>query len=319
MIYCQIYNYLLFKHCSKKELSNEKKNWIMSLFDIQYSSARFLFVSYQLCSLYSDKIFDDSFDILGMDYPEFKILGSPYVYLRKIKFSRDRNSFIYILLHKSGNLLFESMNNFLFDNSKYSKIPISFKFHSDGQSPHGDSVSDPIAFFDHDIVHMHLVLSNMKFYNFDIIISMSQKFKKGTVKRRMVDMFLHYQVFEYHYTEYDKVGKINIFENYENSFSEIIYFDVYDMGSLFEYLMSSEDITDNNLICEYKKYNIEQIEFRKYSKDEMEKQLREMRENSNNVKFGRKYHEDVEEILQNLHRDFLKCFCNSNVDCFNLD
>lgn len=319
MIYCQFYNYLLFKQCSKCEISDEKINWIISLFDTEYSSVRFLFVGHQLCSLYSNRIFDDSNIYSKFNYPNFRILGSPFIFFSNFKFPLNRKCFVYILLHKSGNLSFESMNDFLFGNSNYSKIPISFKFYSSSDGPHGGLIPKADEFFKHDLFHMRYLFDNITFCNFDIIMSMSQKFKKGTIKRRMIDIFLHVEIFEKAIFSRRNFEIVNIFDNFKDSFLNILqHIDPHDAGNLFKYLMSSEDINNNILMKEYKKYNIEQIELCKYLK-QIRIYLKEINERRINFNHSKYKMQSTENLLKKLHSEFLEYFYECNFEYFNLD
>lgn len=180
----------------------------------------------------------------------------------KILFKLPKNHFCfpYVLVHKAGNLSFESLTNMIFGHCKYSKIPISFKLFSDEDGPHLGYFNTPYSFFLHDYGHFLTSISQISKYNMDLICAKNKLLINNSFEKRCIMIYLNLIIFEntevienldYKYLQLDP------FENFD-TFDQIIFneFDIADVHHLIKYLIESYDInsyTENyeNLILNY--------------------------------------------------------------------
>ena len=267
MIFCQIYRHLLFpEHFSNfTSISEGRMEWLLSLFDKEYCSLSFVFVSGQLCNLYDNQSIQLNDDyhvqyynnkelILSLKYPHSPEIDIPSFFLPKNRFC-----FPYILLHKASNLSFESMASLLVYDPRISKIPIGFKFYIDIKSgPHGGKYDTPQLFFDHDEDHFRSVIRNILYYNINDIWKLIKTIRLGTAFRKFIDVYIHMFLFENDPPYKSKSVNVNIFDNFNKySLNLVNNFDQYDQGYVIKYLMSANDINDNELIERYFQYEYE--------------------------------------------------------------
>lgn len=217
MIFCQIYRKQLFPGIFEDfEPTPDQLEKFEMLFNItNFSVSSFIDTSSILCSIYDDEYFTNG-----------------------VKLPKKRFCFPYILLHKAGNLSFESLSNMIFEG-QYSKLPISFKFMNDNTGPHGGFFEFPFMFFDHDYDHFCSTIKNIGSYDIDPILNLFRETVKGTLKRRFVEIFSHIMFFENRRT----LNNPNIFRLFSKLGKLIInIFDKNDVDYVFKYIIESNNL-----------------------------------------------------------------------------
>ena len=269
MIFCQIYRHLLFpEHFNEfTPITEERMEWILSLFDRQYGVLSFIFISYQLVNIYGKSFKDGEtifFNRKREDHfsPENRqtlidltIDFSPFIEFFGYDFFGNRFSFPYILLGNASNLSFESMTTLLVCDERFTKIPVGFKFYIDDNTngPHGNYYNTPETFFEHDLEHFTTTLNNIRDYNINDIWRQMKIIRVGTAFRKVMDVYIFMYIFEH----FDRTTEINrnVFDDFEKKLLKVIdKLDDSDHGYLFKYLMSANDINDNILIGRYFEY-----------------------------------------------------------------
>lgn len=266
MIFCQIYRHLLLPHLFQSEtnISDKKIEWILSLFEKQYSIFSFIFVSRQLCCLYDNDVFggeiskvNEMFLIYNEKLVELRVNGSPCVtqfddidYL-----PTNRFCFPYVLLHKAGNLSYDSVISLLVEDPIMTKIPLSFKFTITlGEGPHGGEYNNCGQFFEHDMEHMHTIMDNISYFNYDDINNRLKDLVKGSLNWKIHALYVFMYIFEI--DSHPEMSR-NMFDEFETHFRRIIYNgDSQDYHYIFEYLMNSSEINNEEYIVEYMEFKV---------------------------------------------------------------
>ena len=329
MIFCQIYRHLLFpEHFHEVAyVSDERMEWVLSLFDRVYSPISFTFIAYQLVNFYG-KSFRDDEDYLKLKKKlyyysienrqiliDLTIENSPYISFIDYVLPKNRFCFPYILLHNASKLSFESMATLLVYDERITKIPIGFRFFIDinTEGPHGNFFDIPQSFFDHDLSHFYNTLHSICKYNVSNIWKEMKVIRIGTAFRKLVDVYIHIFIFDtsdvinesYQRVEVGDISEnrhrhvcvplnFNIFDNFKDNILTIPNnLDENDHGYLFKYLMSANDINDNELIERYFEYQLQynelketllsirkdlsklDFEFEKYENEEPPEELQE--------------------------------------------
>jgi len=249
MVFCKIYSDKLFpKNIESYTITKKQLDFFNNVLNkTEFSFYSFYKISGELCSLYD--ICDNS--IIKID-------------LKRIP--NNVFSFPYIFLHKAGTVSFETLSDMLFCN-EYVKLPIVFKFYPDSTGPHGGFFDVPFNFMTHDYNHMIIMLENIANYNFSEVSNIIKRTQKGSIKRRMIEIYFILIFFET-----DKY--ITIKQNVYGNIKPIVYsmkdpkdkfcnllkiltndFDENDLFYLIKYLMSSYDldtITSNTEILTIK-------------------------------------------------------------------
>lgn len=229
MVFSQVYRQKIFPgQFEDLEITDEQMNFFkFTLQTIDFSFNSFMHTSAKLCAIYDD----DGYNIGIFDLPTKKFC------------------FPYVLLHKAGNLSFESLSGMLFENETYSKLPVSFKFVNDNTGPHGGYFAHPFMFFDHDYDHMTMTIDNIKKYDISIITNLFKNSIKGTLKRRFIEMFANIVIFENiplnRWTT--KIVEsmddpFDFFDDFDDLLIKI--FDKNDVDYVFKYLLESNDINE---------------------------------------------------------------------------
>lgn len=268
MVFSMYYRHLLFpERFNHIKLVESKMDWLLTLFDKEYSSFSFLFTACQLSRLYEEKVFDGNFyegdNYLSNYYTydetlaEYRIIGSPYVQqINRYELPQNRLCFLYILLHKAGNSSFESIVSFLIDDEKFSKIPLSFKFWiTRGEGPHGGEYDNIGDFIEHDYEHVWSMFCNISVYDISEIKNELKQYVKGSLWYKIMIIYTFVYMFE---TEYKEGSSTNFFDDFVQKFKDIgKRIDSQDFHYILSYLMSSTDIKDEELIFKYMEYKIE--------------------------------------------------------------
>lgn len=258
MIFCRIYDYALFPgKILQREISDYRMNQIVQLLDMQFSFDSFISAGTLVSNLYNDASFFEDENALP----------------------KNRLCFPYILIHKAGQLSFTSMNRLLFENPNYTKIPLSLLILNSKNGPHKNIFSTSESFYYHDTEHLRIVLDNISKFDFEKIRRISKLYPKKTIKRSIIDIYIHTYVFErqyqipkyftknsiyyedenkngIHYDGNDEddvdeddeddeevIENLDIFENFSEKFMDIHkIFEPNDAVYVFKYLLSSEDL-----------------------------------------------------------------------------
>lgn len=265
---CKYYANELYPNKKVQEIKNEE--WLLSLFDMEFSIQSFLETCYKL-SFYPKEI-DENDKIPRFGIPE------------------NRKCFPYVLLDKAANLSFESVNSLLFEKREYTRIPLGFLLFEADSGPHGSLYTSPGNFFDHDYNHYYIVMKSIEKYNMEDILDFYNRYPIRTIKRRMIDIYLHSNIFEENIK-----GDKNILDNFDKKFIDIFrIFDEYDIKWIFKYFMESVDINNNELSVDY-------IEYKKQLEDIEEQALISMH------KFHKLEQENAdEEVIFQAEDDFFQ-------------
>lgn len=233
---CKYYSDELF---CEEENSKISEKWLLSLFNHDYSINSFLYTACQIC------------DIRNRN--RINIILTQYM-------PENRRCFPYVLLHAAGVLAFGSMVNLLFGNKNFTRIPIAFLFNDNETGPHGDRYEYPIDFFNHDLSHYYMTINSIKKYDINSILESMSFYNPQTIKRRILDVFIHSYIFEDDTRSSQQ--NINMFDDFNQRFLNIVtFFDEFDHKYIFSYLMKSVDI-DDDIKLKYEEYknNLSKIE-----------------------------------------------------------
>lgn len=219
MALCKYYSDELFYEF---ENSKTDETWLLSLFNQDYSIHSFLYTSYQICNIRNRN-------------------KMPYIIRQPIP--ENRKCFPYILLDKAGLVSFGTMINLLFGNSNFTRIPICFLFNDSEKGPHGNRFNSPETFFNHDLGHYYTTLNCIKKYDINLILDILPTYPDRTIKRNILNVYLHTYIFEENMTTLGQ--NLNIFDNFNEKFLNIVNeIDQFDHRYFFSYLMKSIDIDD---------------------------------------------------------------------------
>lgn len=160
-------------------------------------------------------------------------------------FPKNRFCVPYILIHKAGNLSFESLSSMLFESS-YSKIPISFKLFSDSNGPHDGRYKNQCDFFRHDLLHMNTTLINISRFKNNITETLNS-LNKGTFKRRVIEIFIIAKTFEN--TKDLSFTDLDMFDDLLDFINIVLKtFDIFDIPYVLKYLVDSYDLPNKEII-----------------------------------------------------------------------
>lgn len=230
IVFSHIYSFLLFPDkCEPYDLKEDTLNWLISLFDSEYTIRRFIEIAFQFSSM-RDCIFevnkdnkskthhkDEHVKKYGLDVTEKYIftmlkyndlffsldneIGSPVIdrYIEPFELPKNRFCFPYILLGKSCKLKIDSMADLLVGNRLFTRAPIGLLLYDDKDTPHGGGSSLPHDFLSHDFFHFkELLLDTVKHCDFEKLyefIDICNPDKKS-FERHLLDLFIHIVLFE---------------------------------------------------------------------------------------------------------------------------